>query len=62
MVAAQPGFSAVVVLTLALGIGISTAVLSLSAAVLMTPLPFPESDRLVMLHASNQHGRFSNDA
>jgi len=61
MVAAQPGFSAVVVLTLALGIGISTAVLSLSAAVLLTPLPFPDSDRLLMLHATNDRGRFGNE-
>jgi putative ABC transport system permease protein len=44
-----------------LGIGISTAVLSLSAAMLLTPLSFPESDRLVMLHASNDRGRFGNE-
>src|SRR5262245_50052737 len=61
MVVAQPGFSAVVVLTLAIGIGISTAVMALSAAVLLTPLSFPESDRLVMLHASNDRGRFGSE-
>ena len=38
-----------VVLTLALTIGATTAILSLGDAVLLRPLPFPESDRLVAI-------------
>jgi hypothetical protein len=43
----NPGFAAVAVLTLALGIGITTAMFTVVDGVLLRPLPFPESDRLV---------------
>src|SRR5215831_6908417 len=47
--ARAPLFSAIVILTLALGIGSSTTIFSLLDGILLRALPFPESNRLMML-------------
>ncbi len=51
--ARAPGFTTLVVLTLALGIGANTALFTVIDGVLLRPLPFPESERLVTLWASD---------
>ena len=50
----QPLFTLVAVLTLALGTGANTALFSVINAVLLRPLPFPESDRIVALYETFQ--------
>ncbi|MFN0101816.1 MAG: ADOP family duplicated permease [Bryobacteraceae bacterium] len=49
MLRKTPVWTAVVCMTLALGIGMSTAIFSVVYAVLLQPLPYPESDRIMAL-------------
>jgi predicted permease len=54
----SPGFAVMVVLTLSLGIGASTAVFTLVDSVLLKPLTYTDSGRLVVLW---EHVRFLGD-
>ena len=47
-----PGFTAATVVTLGLGIGANTAIFSLVYTIVLSPLPYPEADRVVRIHHS----------
>lgn len=47
--AKSPGFAITAVLMLAFGIGATTAIFSVVEAVILRPLPFPDSERLMVL-------------
>lgn len=53
MIAKNPVFSAVAIMTLALGIGANTAIYTVVEAVLLEPLPFEEPEELTLLWTKN---------
>ena len=57
--ARTPVFALTVIATLALSIGANTAIFSLVYGVLLKPLPFAESDRLVSITATRHRDGIS---
>lgn len=50
----HPGFTLLSVATLAAGIGLNTAMFSVIYTVLISPLPYPEADRLVWMNETGE--------
>jgi putative ABC transport system permease protein len=55
----NPGFTLVAVFTLALGIGATTAIFSVVYGVLLRPLPYADSNRIMALFEVNSNGTWS---
>src|SRR6266700_2303692 len=62
MLGKNPGLTAVAVLTLALGVGATTAIFSVVYGVLLRPLPYPDSKRIMAVFEVTSKGRPSRIA
>ena len=49
----NPGFTAVAVACLSLGIGVNATIFSVVDGVVLNPYPYPDAERIVVLHATN---------
>jgi predicted permease len=56
----NPGATAVMVFTLALGIGATTAIFSVVYGVLLRPLPYTDSNRIMAVFEVNSEGRWAH--
>jgi predicted permease len=54
ILAANPGFAAIAIITLSLGVGANTALFSVVNGVLLNPLPYPNPNQLVEVAEKNQ--------
>jgi predicted permease len=64
MLRKTPGFTAIARVTLAVGIGVNTAVFTVVNGLLLTPLPYPEPDRLATVQTliRSPRGQNTNEA
>lgn len=62
MLGKNPGLTAVAVLTLALGVGATTAIFSVVYGVLLRPLPYPDSNRIMAVFEITSKGKPSRIA
>src|SRR4030081_3924961 len=62
LLAKNPGFMAIAILTLALGIGANTALFSVVNGVLLNPLPFANPDELVAVYTKSPNFQESSIA
>jgi predicted permease len=56
MLRRNPGFAAIAIITLALGIGANTAIFSVFQSVVLSPLPYDDPERLVVIWPKNNLG------